>query len=81
MTSPLNPTNEYLAGMPIPQGQTFCGTSLSSLLLAGIHPLTNPSPCSNLTVRIEVVNPFILVASIICGYSKHMPRGASCYFT
>lgn len=43
MTSPLNPTDEYLAGTPVPQGQTFCGTSLSSLLLAGIYPLTHQS--------------------------------------
>lgn len=34
-----------------------------------------PALGSNLTERIEVVNPFILVASITCGYAKHMlPR-------
>lgn len=37
------------------------------------HPYARvPALGSNLTVRIEVVNPFILVASITCGYSKHM---------
>lgn len=58
--------------MPSLRGQTFGGTSLSSLLLAGIHPLTLvPALGSYLTVRIEVVNPF--VASVTWGYSKPKP--------
>ena len=65
-----------LANLPIPQGQSFCGICLSSLLLAGIPTLCmSLCPWLQLTVRIEVINSFILIASITCGYSKHMlPR-------
>jgi hypothetical protein len=55
-------------------------TSLNVSWLEFIPLCTNSCPYSNLTVRIEVVNPFILVAFITCGCSKHMLQGASCYF-
>lgn len=65
----------------IPQDKPFVShTSLNVSWLEFIPLCTNSCPYSNLTVRIEVVNPFILVAFITCGCSKHMLQGASCYF-